>query len=463
MVFVLLTGSCAPSPEEPEPSFPNPVRTQLTFINDAEAPLAFGVWPAYTLVGLGSNLPDSLAAGDSLSVRMDLPGPRRIIVATGSRSMGYDLLPGKDRRVRLTAAGHRNRGLHRAAYDLLDRGEAWVPTTIGPEWTALAYDDFLDSMRRLGAAADDTVRALSGDPDIRNLLAANLRLRALKHQAGYASFRSFFYHEKNEVPRWLADSAYHALDAHPYGTTAEHKDLYQALIVAETLASMDSTAEKLSAGTRNYTAFMERFLALPNSDRGHTARAELVMEMIGTNRDFTDRQLIQDSLLAALPPAYRRRVLRYADAFARTQGSAGLQSLFASMLPEERADSLRLREARETDLTLYKFWFAGCVPCIRQYPAERELLDRYPDLRMHTIAFSTKPDNWRAYLEGRRPPGSRHFFVSDADRPLLKSAVGDIGAPYYVLTRADSVVCRSCPKPSDPLIREYLTPSPAGG
>ena len=460
--MLLVVFSCAPAQEKKgTASFPAPVPTRFTLVNAIDSTLDVTFWPEYALTDFGRQTPDTLAAGDSLTVVLELHQPGFVVTEMAFRRNYYDLLPGQDRTVVYDAAANVTKGPHAVTYHALDRTKEWLPWTIGAELTGLLYEDFLEHMEELGVRALDSLRVFKREhpelpADLANRMETKIRLRALKNMTGYTNYRRFFYGEENALPPWLNDTVDAALAAYTYGDVPDYGELLTSLTIVRQNATMDVAQEKQSAATRNYTALQLAYLELPDDPTGYTARGDLAMEIIGKDRDFTDREVIVDSLLSSIPEDYRRRVLNYREAFAASRDESGLQALLTSRLLEEQGDSVRVAEQRNSRLTLYKFWFAGCYPCIVQYPRERDLLTRFPELQIHTVAFKTKSEDWSAYLQNRRPPGDRHFFVAPDRSKLVEEALGSLGAPQYVLVGEGEVLCRSCPKPSDPLLVQTI-------
>ena len=461
--MLLAVFSCAPAPKEEKvsASFSAPVPTRFTLVNASDSTINVSFWPEYALADFGAHTPDSLAAGDSTTVTLELHQPGFVVTSMAYRRNYYDLLPGYHRTLVYEAAANITQGPHTGTYQALDRTKEWLPWTIGAELTGLLYEDFLEHMGELGARALDSLYVFKEEhpelsADLANRMEAEIRLRALKNMTGYTNYRRFFYGEEHPLPRWLTDTVDAALAAYTYGEVPDYGELLKSLTIVRQNARMDVAQEKQSAATRNYTALMHAYLELPDDPTGYTARGDLAMEIIGKDRDFTNRQMIMDTLLNAVPEDFRRRVLAYGEAFAASRDASGLQTLFTSRLREEHGDSVQVAEQRDSRLTLYKFWFAGCYPCIVQYPHERDLLTQYPELQMHTIAFETESEAWSAYLRNRRPPGGRHFFVAPEQSKLVEDALGGLGAPQYVLVGEGEVICRSCPKPSDPLLAEKI-------
>ncbi|MGB3799081.1 MAG: hypothetical protein WA952_04655, partial [Lewinella sp.] len=354
--------SCAP-PQEKDPyaaSFDKPLLTTLTLVNAVDSSISISFWPTYLLKGFGQDTPDSIAAGDSLTVTMDLHEPSFVVTELAYRRNTYDLLPGRHRRVVYGATDNVTHGPHANLYRALDRTKEWIPYTIGQELTMLSFEDFLTYMNERGRQALDSLVAYSASrpelpSEVLARMEAEIRLRALKNMTGYANYRRFFYEEETSLPGWLTDTVATALQAYSYGYVPDYRGLLEAITLARRNASLDSVTAKQSAATRNYTALMNVYLALPDSQPGYTARGNVAVELIGKGRDFTDKELIMDSLLQSMPEGYRDRVYAFAESFAASRSDKGLEALFASQLPEEAGDTLVVAEHRETSLTLYKF------------------------------------------------------------------------------------------------------------
>lgn len=435
--------------------------TTLTLANGGDLTIAIELHPREYLPELGEEVPDSLAAGDSLNVIRQLYRPETMVANLAGRRQVFELLPGFDRTIVYRAGKNEDAGRNRELYAAFTRIEAINPYTSGPETARMEYDDYALHQDSLLRAAQDTLANMQLAEDWQQqVLRQGLELRHLQKVVGFTSYRKFFYKE-NIV---LADSVLRQVDSMlasvPYAQAAYYSDLFTTLSVYKRRQQPSDGDEERSIGARNFAQMTADHLqAFPQEAYRREAIAALAEDIIRDRHTYAGREVLLDSLKAALPEDYRDEVNSIErKVLAARSDETALRVLLATPFVNTAGDSVSPLAIREKEITLYKFWFTGCVPCLIQQPAEEELLAQYPALEVVYLAYKTPEAEWLPYLEKHQPPTTQQLYLDRGRDKLVQAGLGGFGAPQYLLVSGEEVkiVCRSCPKPNDKALAEMI-------
>ena len=466
LLFPLLLFTCGPAPDAVDArvppwanaSFLSPLPTPITLINASDTTWQLAADLRDYAPSLGDLLPDSLHSGQSVTVVPEISRPRQLFVGLGGHRSLRVLLPGYPRTLRYDDTRTMSEvGSERTLYAHLD--SAFAPLHpmpfYPPEITDLSA--YADSARRDFTAHLDTLPTRADLPGwVRPLIDREARLLSLERPLNTRAYRGFFYKDTLSVSKDYLDTVRLALESPMAYHTPSFNDLLGAYSRYLGEIGPHHTA---GASTRNNWALATTLLSdYPAPAYRHDATAELAVGEIGDLRMYSGKAQIIDTLTASLPGAYRERVQVFADSVAASRRDDGaLRAFLTTVFENESGELVTPLAVRRQPNTLYKFWFAGCYPCIVQQPHERELMDMYSDLEVVYVAFSTDKAQWLPYLEKHEAPASANLYVPEEQTELVRDALGRLGAPtYLLLDAAGEVSCVSCPKPSDPMLAELL-------
>lgn len=435
--------------------------TTLTLKNGSDSTIAIDLNPREYLPELGEEIPDSLASGDSMTVTSQLYKPETMVANLAGRRQVFELLPGLDRTIVYRPSKNEDAGSNRELYAAFTRIEAINPYTSGPETAGLEYADYVTLQDSLFLSAQDTLKQLRLEEDWQSrIIRQALELRHLRKVVGFTHYRKFFYDE--DVV--LADSVLQRVDSIlrvvPFADAAYYSDLFTTLSVYHRRQHPEAGDGDRSVAARNYAQITADHLrAFPQEAYQTEAIAALAEDIIRNRRTYAGREALLDTLKAALRDDYRDEVNKIErGVLAARSDEKALRVLLATPFVNVAGDSVSPLAVREKDLTLYKFWFTNCVPCLVQQPAEKELLARYPELELVYLAYKTPEAEWLPYLEKHQPPTTQQLYLDGERDKLVQAGLGGFGAPQYLLVSGEEVeiICRSCPKPNDTALAEMI-------
>ena len=450
LLLCWLLSACAPDPDARPPwagvTFTDPLTTSFTVRNDTKTARPLALSTEFVPELPPGAYPDSLGPGEVATVELDLHRPVDIFLRLGGHESLRPLLPGQDRILLLGERGLRNAGERADVYAYLDERLLPIrPVGRQPE----ATDDlgrYLDTLRQ--RYRDSIRRPTPPAPAdwVTEFTEREAELLAAFDTYGLRGYYRFFYADTLALPvslqsladRLLADPAY-----------ADNLTLPSLLYVRAYHAGELRYPELGSARARNDRLITD-YLAdsLPPSPHRDDLIANYVLTEQADDRLYSGKPENLARLTALLPTDYRAQLLRNQPGPDADDGE--LLAILRAPLDNQRGERAVPLSNRGAPVTLYKFWFEGCYPCLVQQPHEAELLAKFPDLGLEYVAFKTARDRWQPYLDRHEPPTDHHWFVP-VDWPLRS------GAPTYVLVdREGEVRCRSCPKPSDPLLGRMI-------
>ncbi len=401
-------------------------------------------------------LPDSLRPGDSATLTVDIHQPYYVFCQSEYNLSLRVLLPGLDRALVHTDSGVVEVGPHKLEYDYLDA--VLLPLNVVGRQPRTGTD--LIEMQRVyfeeARVHHDTVPVPEGLPAyVLPLLERTIQLLSFQQPIESHNYHLFFLEDTLPVPAAISDSLGRLLAQADYYDSPDYNGAFimWAQLIGEVVhdSARDVTSNIMTSRARGYLNF-------PISERRADATASHLAYLLTDQRVYLNKSESIDTLRASLPKTYQNAVTRIErSATARSASVAGLLKLLKSKYQTPDGSERAIGSTSERKFRLLKFWFAGCVPCLTQQPYERELLAAYPNVELIYVAHNTQPDTWRAYLDEHKPPAARQYLVPRGQTKEVLAAAGTTGAPTYVMVDATgAAVCQPCPKPSDPMLRQFL-------
>ena len=464
LLLFLLISTCGPAPSDENAlpwaaaSFLTPVPTPITLVNASDTTWSLAADLRDYAPTIGDLLPDSLHSGERATVTPEIAHPYQFFVGLGHYRSLRVLLPGYPRTLRYDDSRTMPEiGTEKVLYTYLDSALAPLhPTSFyPPEITDITA--YFDSTSQEFTLHLDTLPTRPDLPGwVRPLIEREAQLLALHRPLHTRAYRAFFYKDTLTVAGEYLDTIRRALESPLAYQTPSFNDL-----LGSYSRYLGESGPYQIAGipTRNNWALAATLLSnYPAPAYRHDAIANMAIGEISDLRMYDGKALIIDTLTASLPADYQEHVHLFADSIATSRRDDGALQAFLTTAFENRLGELVTPLAvRRQPKTLYKFWFAGCYPCIVQQPFERELMTAYPDLEIVYVAFSTSREHWLPYLEKHDAPASASLYVPEGQTKLVRDALGRLGAPIYLLLDAsDGVRCVNCPKPDDPMLADLL-------
>ncbi|NJC27151.1 TlpA family protein disulfide reductase [Neolewinella antarctica] len=175
--------------------------------------------------------------------------------------------------------------------------------------------------------------------------------------------------------------------------------------------------------------------------------------------EFEDRDQY-DSIRNSLPPSHQG--LLSVNPFDATKVAASkkddlLQFFGREFVADENNRKRKILNDDIDKITLYKFWFVGCRPCVVQQEFEQGLLEEFADLEIVYVCHSSSKSSWLNYQQELSVDVKYGVYVPSVTSEDLETATGRLGAPLYVLMDgAEEIVCDDCPNPSGNTLRELI-------
>ena len=461
---LLFTCGPAPSPSDEhalpwaEASFLTPIPTPIILVNASDTTWQLAADLRDYTPAVGDVLPDSLHSGETVTVTPVIARPHQMFVGLGHHRSLRVLLPGYSRTLRYDDSRKMpETGPNTELYSHLDG--AFAPLHPMPFYPPEITDitAYFDSVSREFTAHLDTLPARPDLPEwVRPLIEREAWLLALQRPLHTRAYRAFFYKDTLAVAEAYLDTVRRALESPLAYHTPSFNDLLGAYsrYLGET-----GPHQTAGASTRNNWALATTLLSnYPAPAYRHDAIANMATGETGDLRLYDGKAQIIDTLTASLPADYQERIRIFTDSIAASRRDDGaLRAFLTTPFENEAGELVTPLAVRGRSKTLYKFWFAGCYPCIVQQPHERELMAEHPDLEVVYVAFSTDRERWLPYLKEHDAPASANLYVPEEQTEVVRDALGRLGAPIYLLLDADDEVrCVNCPKPDDPLLEGLL-------
>ncbi|NJC26917.1 TlpA family protein disulfide reductase [Neolewinella antarctica] len=456
LAFLCTCNRAQPTDEVPwkGASFLQPVTTSLTVVNASADTLELDISTRDVPDFVEGDYPGKLLPGDSATVSLDIFVAADCFVGLGFNHSLRPLLPGLDRKLVLTDS-MRNAGPWEAHYTYLDGNLLPIrPAGRQPEMT-----DTLDHLRteltaRYAASWSQT-KADAPAVWLDSFVRHEVDLAVLSDVFDKKGYMQFFYGDTLTISPQLLSRADLILNNPDYYDNV----LYNRLIGSVAMYTHQGPADaSSSAGARNYGRISDYLITkFPLPQQRSESLSAFAFNQQADQRMYEGKDENLARIRKELSPAYLRRLdEQQGRLIAARSNASGIKILLNSELLTTTGDVAKPSDKRTKPLTLYKFWFEGCYPCIVQQPAEAKLLERYPELELVYVAFETARKNWLPYIEKHQPPPAKHFYLSKQQKPILIDALGSVGAPTYVLVHEEEVVCRQCPKPDDPLLEKMI-------
>jgi len=367
------------------------------------------------------------------------------------------ILPGKDRTLLFTGDEVKEQSTYAPEYEYLDA----VLTPLMPAGRRPPeienITDYQEAVLATGRGLLDSVAVPEGLPDyLRPLLERTITIHSYADAFQIRAYRKMFRMDTLSVPPVFVNSVRALL------TTADAYQTFQYPTLHRWLAWYEGEGDfrpEQSYATNLSDALTGSFLGdYAAAGRRDDAVATYLHMETAQPRSFLNKQRNIDTLLSTLPEAYQNKLNDIADEQARkVLAESDISDFLSTPLLASSGDTVTPVNLGSKPLRLYKFWFAGCYPCLVQQPDEVKLLATHPEVDLIYVAFNTEHDYWPTYLANHKPPTELHLYATLKQNDLVRSAAGRLGAPTYVMTdAAGETVCRPCPKPSDPLLREMI-------
>lgn len=440
-----------------EASFIDPLLTEITFTNADDVPHTLGTDLRGYYEDLGDRIPDSLLAGESVTLTVELHYPRYLYHGSGDFHSTRLVLPGYARHLVHEQDTVRERGDYAAEYAYIDAVimPLNLPRQVAPDISSL--DDFWKSKNRTARAHLDSLEIPEGLPDyIPSLIGRSVEINSYSTTLSMRSFYRLFRKDTLAVSSAMTDSISALLKRPGYYQTPEYNGLYEKLSTYKgetTLPVSTSVSANIHAGIT--AGYLDGY---PVPARQYDAIGERIAQDITNPRVYSGKMENMDTLLSLLPEAYRNKLAKIQrEAIAAAASEHGLVNFIETTYDTPEGGEASVNELGTKPLRLLKFWFAGCMPCLIQQPNEAELLAKHPEVDLIYIAHNTDKEEWEKYLVRHKPPTALQLYVPLKERTAIQSAAGTTGAPTYVMVDdAGEMICRPCPKPSDPLLDKII-------
>lgn len=423
--------------------FINPSLTNFTFVNGQSEDVSF------SLRGWGLpeiQLQDSvLAPGEEFSVQLYLARPAQFNLAPNDGYV-FRMLPGYERVVAYVDSNLVEEGPHAELYRYYD--EASKPISILGTTPLPGNDVYEVYERYVEYIEEDSLPPPAASiPDwMGETINRERRLWAVEASLMARFYHLFFYADTLGIPSRFLDTIEVVLaDEKNY-----HAAGYQSVV--QRVGMIDGYKRPYPAAeSRNYTAIFDYLIddyPLPHYRDDHLAALLYAIE--GRNRDFGQKDSVVAAARAALSPDYRVKVDERLSRLTDVGGDpAAMEVLMDHSFAQTEGGRKSMRSIHAGGLTLFKLYFAGCYPCLKVMPDERELMAQHLDLNLVYIAYATRKDEWKSYIDKYDPPADDHLWVDAEGETLIREAIGPFGAPTYLLLNGDEVECTHCPQPSE--------------
>lgn len=187
-----------------------------------------------------------------------------------------------------------------------------------------------------------------------------------------------------------------------------------------------------------------------NADLRHNFLAAWTENQLFSSLTYANKDELIARAREILPADYVHQLDYIRDSINARISTDGDALKLLAMTFLSASDTLTPLFHRTKPFTLYKFWFPGCRPCVKQYPFERKLLAEHPNLELVNVAYETRKDQWREYIKANDMPGSQQLYLPKQKRKAARAALGMLGAPRYLMLGPENkLICRNCPKPND--------------
>lgn len=246
-----------------------------------------------------------------------------------------------------------------------------------------------------------------------------------------------------------------------YPIASGFDDAYHSLVLSfkssyEYNFDADTIDQKYAKFYRNKRLF-DRLKSIENSQMRSEFTAMYLEKIIRKGKHFNKKEQLINDVITTLPIAYVEKI----------------NALQKEYQYKGRFDKVKLDEIFTTHLTfedqtkkpihlgvgkykLLKFWFAGCAPCKKQIPFEKELLSKNEHLQVINLCYHADPLAWNSYIE-KYNNGGTHYYLQEEHYEQFKRVFQLSYAPRYVLLdKHNQVVCWECSNPSDGLIEELI-------
>lgn len=402
-----------------------------------------------------------LGQGDSIRVKHSLFRPIRSFLGINGTSMtGPYLLPTLSRRISWDGDSYKDTGTNSIYYGYLKTLDDAFPSVGDASLLELPLDEVQQHQKGLTQEALKQGEAYAASNSVSKWLKDFYqREAALKGAAALESQRGYLdYAYKKTLS--LSPQVHHWIDSlldDPNNLTMPTRDkLRQSHSYNEAAPPVPG----MTLGNRNNRLDFEDI-----ADSFPTDDADLYHDFLA---EWTENQLLdystyanKDELIARareiLPADYVQQLDYIRDSINARISSDGAALKLLALPFASTSDTLTPLLHRTKPYTLYKFWFPGCRPCVSQYPFERELLAEYPNLELVNVAYETRKDHWREYIQKNEMPGSQQLYLPKQKREAVRAALGMLGAPrYLMLGPGNKLACRNCPKPNDALLAKLI-------
>lgn len=464
LIFWTLTAGCSGELGERGEAIPwsdldflNRQFTTLTFVNASKDSVSYYIRELQDEFYRGG-FEGALPPGDSVVLPMKLWRPEcSYLYLEGRDGLTAHLFPGFHRTL-IWNDGFSDRGAHAASIysplRLLDQElEQQGPSTP----VSLPIDQILSFYRPKTAYFDritDSLKSTGNHPDwLPGMLRRQAHLIAAGEIETIRGYRRMAYLDTFNLPPAI-DQRMDSLLTDPDNLSAPNyrsflnRRMFISRTPADTLPSPRGAGHGLTQRylTENFLTSRPGMLAAFLEEKIHST------QQYGGKDDLIERGM------ASLPMDYQEYLKEVQQTLAgKNSNDAAVVTLLRANLQTPDGRKAKLSTSPGDELALYKFWFPGCAPCVRQYPYEKKLLAEFPNLELTYIGYLTPEKVWSDYVANNDLPTSRQYFLPNENKPLAKDALGVLGAPRYVLIGdKGEVLCRACPKPDDPSLRSLI-------
>jgi hypothetical protein len=440
-----------------EATFLDPLPTTITFTNSDTVARDFRIKLDRYLDDVAAEFPESLSPGQSVTVTAYMHRPRYLFYQVGYYRPLLLLLPGLSRHLTVKDNEVVEIGSFASEYNYMDC--VMKPfQQVGRQAPSLEnvaeYYRMLD--QKSSQHFDTFPHPAELPPYIVPLVERAVVASTYKQALSAREYYTYFYSDTLPVATVLTDSIAAFLMQSSYNATPDYTNLY------ETFARFrgEKNTDANQSLTTNHTNSITLAYLGGNLSPGHRndAIATYLSKLMTSGEVYFGKMENIDALYFTLPPAYQQALdVMERKANKRRVSTNGLTEFLTTPLLALDGTERDPGKVGKKPLRLFKFWFAGCTPCLKQQPYEKTLLATHLEIDLIYVVHSTDEEVWPKYLEKHQPPANYQLYVAKNQTKAVRQALGGLGAPSYLMLNADNeVVCQPCPKPSDPLLGEVI-------
>lgn len=222
--------------------------------------------------------------------------------------------------------------------------------------------------------------------------------------------------------------------------------------------------EGVSVSTYNIGAIVDYYLnELNNYPLFEIFLFRLLNEEIRAERKYTGKKEYMITIKDVLTGEYKIVGQKLFDEYYSASSSIFDESArYKSIIQETEVENCfglisKIPLVGNTNI-LFKFGFAGCKPCLDEEKYEVRLLEKYSNLEIASIYYSTSPTSFKEKCKSDFNHLTNYLLHVKDEKVFLKKLNKRIGAPFYSIYNCKTQMfdCIDCPRPSSTEIYLYL-------